>query len=66
MCRNHPYSDGNKRTAFQVAYVFLGLNGWDVDASQDEVVRLMLDVAAGATSEADLAAWIRTHARLRL
>jgi death-on-curing protein len=65
LCRNHPYSDGNKRTAFQVMYVFLGLNGWDVEASQDEVVRLMLDVAAGTTREADLAAWIRTHAQPR-
>ena len=59
--RNHGFLDGNKRIAFQTMYVFLGLNGWRLIAEEPEVVRVMLDVAAGAMSEVDLAAWIRDH-----
>lgn len=59
--RNHGFLDGNKRIAFQTMYVFLGLNGWRLVAEEPEVVRVMVDVAAGAMSETDLAAWVRDH-----
>ena len=59
--RNHGFIDGNKRIAFQTMYVFLGLNGWRLIAEEPEVVRVMLDVAAGTMSETDLAAWVRDH-----
>jgi len=56
---NHPYHDGNKRVAFLAMAIFLGLNGWDLEAPEAEVVSTMLEVAAGRCSETDLAAWIR-------
>lgn len=61
LARNHGFIDGNKRIAFQTMYVFLGLNDWRLVAEEPEVVRVMLEVATGTMSEADLAAWIRDH-----
>lgn len=61
LARNHPYRDGNKRVAFLVMLVFLGLNGYDLEAPEPEVVTVMLTVAAGDLSEAALAKWLRVH-----
>lgn len=59
LLRNHPFVDGNKRTAFLAAYVFLGLNGRRLGAGEPEVVELMLAAASGEIDESDLAAWLR-------
>ena len=59
LAKNHGYIDGNKRVAFMAAYVFLGLNGNDLDADEPDVVRTMERVADGRLSEAGLAAWLR-------
>jgi death-on-curing protein len=59
--RNHPFADGNKRTGFQVMYVFLGLNGWWIQAEDQEVVQLMEGVASGSLTEAALAVWLCEH-----
>ena len=61
LARNHPYRDGNKRTAFLTMVVFLGLNGHDLETSEADVVTLMLKLAAGELSEAALARWLRVH-----
>jgi death-on-curing protein len=61
LARNHPYRDGNKRVAFLAVYVFLGLNGFEIEAAEDDVVELMLKVAAGHCSEEQLAEWVRQH-----
>jgi death-on-curing protein len=53
--------DGNKRVAFQAMYVFLGLNGLRIDAPEEEVVALMLALAAGEVDEAELSSWLRDH-----
>jgi death-on-curing protein len=47
LCRNHPFLDGNKRTAMAAAVVFLRLNGFDPAADGDDWQRLVLDVASG-------------------
>lgn len=52
LATNHPYQDGNKRIAFLTMVVFLGLNGWEFDAPEPEVVSTMLAVASGRCSEA--------------
>ncbi len=65
IARNHPFRDGNKRTAFLAALVFLGLNGLTFDAPNDVVVQTMLLVAAGDMDEDDIAAWFRLHTRPR-
>ena len=65
LARNHPYRDGNKRTAFLVMVVFLELNGRELDASEAEVVTMMLKLSAGELSEAALAVWLRDHVSSR-
>jgi len=65
LAKNHPFIDGNKRTAFQAMYVFLGLNGLRILADEAVVVRLMCDVAIGVIEEEDLASWLKDHIRQR-
>jgi len=59
--RNHPFVDGNKRTALVVSETFLMLNGYDLDASDAEVVVAFLALAAGELSENELADWFREY-----
>ena len=61
LCSNHPFRDGNKRVSFLAAVVFLGLNGYTLQATDDEVVAKTLALAAGELPEADLATWIRAR-----
>jgi len=65
LTRNHPFADGNKRTGFQIMYVFPGLNGWRIQATDEEVVGLMEGVAAGSVTESALAAWLGEHVARR-
>jgi len=58
LVKNHPFIDGNKRTAFLSTYVFLGLNGHELDADEAEAAAIMLDLAAGGVSEAEFALWL--------
>ncbi|MFP3940088.1 MAG: type II toxin-antitoxin system death-on-curing family toxin [Thermoanaerobaculia bacterium] len=61
LLRNHPFHDGNKRTAFLAMVVFLGLNGLDLDAEEEDVVRTVRAAAAGQIGEDELAAWVEAH-----
>jgi death-on-curing protein len=61
--RNHPFIDGNKRTAAVVCETFLELNGFELTASDDEWYATMIDLAAGHLEEAALASWIRDRLR---
>jgi death-on-curing protein len=63
IARNHPFVDGNKRTAFVAMATFLGLNGQRLVADDHDCVLAMLAVAAGDIDERSFAAWIRKHAR---
>jgi death-on-curing protein len=65
IARNHPFSDGNKRTAFVAVELFLALNGYELVASDADCVITMLSVAAGDIEEAAFADWIRQHMQLR-
>lgn len=58
---NHPFVDGNKRVAFQAMYLFLGLNGFRIDAPEEDVVALILALASGNLDEPALADWLRSH-----
>lgn len=58
IARNHPFIDGNKRTAFASMIVFLGLNGIDLDVPSEQATAVMLSVAAGEVGEEGLARWI--------
>jgi death-on-curing protein len=61
LARNHPYRDGNKRIAFLALVTFLGVNGYELDATEEDVVATMLALAAGRLTEAQLSRWIRHH-----
>jgi death on curing protein len=64
IARNHAFVDGNKRTAIVVAAgVFLPINGYELNASNEDLVRVMLAVADGSLPEQDLAAWFRQWMR---
>jgi death on curing protein len=58
--RNHPFVDGNKRTGFLAAYVFLDLNGWELMALEDEAAAAVLALAAGEMQEAGFSEWLKT------
>lgn len=59
--KNHPFVDGNKRTGFAAADLFLYFNGSTVEASSEEVIQLVLMVAAGEIDETGAAAFFRDH-----
>ena len=61
LAKNHPFLDGNKRTAFVATELFLLLNGYQLGASDADCILTMLGVAAGELDEAAFAAWIRTN-----
>jgi death-on-curing protein len=61
IARNHPFIDGNKRTAYVVCRTFLLLNGLDVKASQENKYLTFLKLAQGDLSEEQLAEWLREH-----
>lgn len=61
IARNHPFVDGNKRTALASVIVFLGFNGMDLDAPSESATAIVLGLAAGEISEEALANWIAAH-----
>lgn len=61
IARNHPFVDGNKRTAAVVSETFLILNGCRSTATDAEVVVAFLALAAGELSEEEMADWFRQH-----
>lgn len=62
IARNHPFIDGNKRTAFSALTLFLALNGLELEAPEVEAVTIMLRLAANDISDEDFTAWVRSHA----
>lgn len=56
--RNHPFRDGNKRVGFLTAVTFLGINGYELEAGEAEIVAMVRAAAAGESSEVDLARWV--------
>jgi death-on-curing protein len=61
IARNHPFFDGNKRTAWVVAATFLFLNGYDLHSENPHFVGFTNDVAAGTISETQAAEWFRVR-----
>ncbi len=60
---NHPFIDGNKRVGLEAALVFLEINSAAVDASDDELVDLVLKTATGSLSKTEIAAFLRSHSQ---
>jgi len=61
--RNHPFIDGNKRTAVGSALTFLDLNGIEIDADEDEFYELVIGVAEGRVSKAAITVFLEKHAQ---
>jgi death-on-curing protein len=61
LARNHPFVDGNKRTAITSTGIFLGMNGMRLEVAQKELVRFALNVAVGKASLADAVDWLKKH-----
>ncbi|WP_395634765.1 type II toxin-antitoxin system death-on-curing family toxin [Sphingorhabdus sp.] len=61
IARNHPFVDGNKRTAAVVSETFLVLNGHVLTATDAELVITFVALAAGELSEEELTDWFRDH-----
>ena len=59
LARNHPFIDGNKRTAAVVSEAFLNDNGYVLEATNAEVAVIFTELAAGELTEDELAGWIR-------
>lgn len=64
LARNHPFVDGNKRTAAVACETFLMLNGASLGAENLELYPVYLALAEGSLAEADFAAWLRPHLKL--
>jgi len=65
IARNHPFVDGNKRTALVTSRTFLLINGHQITATKEDRLRTFLALAPGDLGEDELAAWFRKHATPR-
>lgn len=65
IARNHPFIDGNKRTALMAALVFLGLNDFELAVNPDALFELVSGVAAGEVAKAQAAVFLQQHSRRR-
>jgi death-on-curing protein len=63
IAKNHPFVDGNKRVAFVLARVFLGLNGVRFDPPEAEAVVMVEGLAGSQVREADFVEWLRKHSK---
>ena len=65
LARNHPFADGNKRTAWVLARLFLALNGQTLQFAPEDAVHTVMALAGGTLSEEALADWFRSHLAAR-
>jgi death-on-curing protein len=63
IAKNHPFVDGNKRTAYVALETFIILNGVTFPVSDAEAVVAMIDMASGAMTDDEFITWVREHAR---
>ena len=61
IANNHPFTDGNKRTALHSMYVYLIINGYDIIAPQQDVENLIINVAAGRMHNTELSKWLQKN-----
>ena len=63
--KNHPFLDGNKRAGFMAAYTFLGINGYRLEAPEEQAVLQTLALAAGELDADGYAEWLRRSCSAR-
>ncbi len=65
ICSNHPFYDGNKRTALIAMYTFLYVNGYQINADNKSLYATMIDLASGKVEKSELAAFLRENVTKR-
>jgi len=65
ICMNHPFVDGNKRTAFAAAVVFLRLNGFNLEADENDAAEMMLAITTSEMDKEAISCWLAKHSRKR-
>ena len=63
LANNHPFIDGNKRTAFMVMFTFLGLNNYWLDVDEMEVVVKMENLTMNKETQESIALWLKEHSK---
>ena len=61
IANNHPFTDGNKRTALHSMYVYLIINGFNITATQQDVENMIIDVASGNMTNTELVQWLQKN-----
>ena len=61
LVKNHPFIDGNKRTAYLATLRFLEMNGHTFDASDDDLFKMVVAIATSSLDKDDVTHWIRAH-----
>jgi death-on-curing protein len=65
LVKNHPFVDGNKRIGLMAMLAFLGLNGRRLEAPDDDLTDVVLGVAEGRVTKAEVAVFVRRHSHSR-
>ncbi len=65
ICQNHPFFDGNKRTALIAMYTFLFVNGYRIVADKKSLFAIMMDLANGKVSKDELSEYLKMHSDKR-
>ncbi len=63
LARNHPFTDGNKRTAVHTMLIYLGLNDIFLTYTQEEMENIIIAVASGIMSSEELSMWLKSHVK---
>ena len=61
VCKNHPFVDGNKRVAFVLMDIFLQKNGREIISPEEEVYKMMMNLASGKLTKVQLSSWLKEH-----
>ncbi len=61
ICNNHPFIDGNKRVALVAMDAFLQKNGFEISSSEKDVYEIMMNLASGTITKADLTDWLEAN-----
>lgn len=64
LAKNHPFLDGNKRTAFATMIAFLWMNGYELNMTEDEAYNMVIQVAQGEMFKEELSSFLAQHIRI--
>jgi len=66
LVKNHPFDDGNKRTAYYSTKRFLFMNSWQLEAKKEDVIKFMVSIDVKNFSLPTIECWLRTHSKCLL